>query len=170
MASRILTCVSCTLYLTFLIILTAIGLTSIIVGFVGLGLYIPTLINYNSYSSNSCFVLDHEYDTCHLRNDICYSVMWSVEYTISNRTSQSYMFSTITQIYYSATEALDKLKTYKNNQNYTCYYHKKDSLDVQWNKPSSPRPYLIMMIIGFTLSGLYFIVIGFITVYRCTRR
>lgn len=170
MASRILTFVSCTLYFTLLVILTAIGLTSIIIGFVGLGLYIPTFINYHAYSSNSCLVIDHEYDTCHLRDDICYSVMWSVEYGVSNRTYYRYIFSTITQFYDTPQEALDKLKLYTDKQNYTCYYHKTDVLDVKWDRPSSPRPYLIMMIIGFTLTGTYFIVIGFITIYRCTRR
>jgi len=169
MASRILTVVSCTLYFSFLVILTAIGVTSIIIGFVGLGLYIPTLINYNAYSSNICYVVDHEYDTCHLTNDICYTVMWSVEYPITNQTSEGYIFSSITETYNTPLVALDRLQTYIDGDNYTCYYQKINVLDVKWDKPSSPKPYLIMMIVGFTLTGIYFIVIILIAIYRCTR-
>jgi hypothetical protein len=64
MASRVLTCVSCTLYFSFLVAFTAVGLTAIIIGFVGLGLYIPTSIIYNSLQTNTCLIIDHEYDTC----------------------------------------------------------------------------------------------------------
>ena len=65
MASRILTFVSCTLYLSFLIIITVVGFTSIIIGFVGLGLYISSSLNFNSYNSTLCFVIDYDYDICH---------------------------------------------------------------------------------------------------------
>jgi hypothetical protein len=169
MASRILTIVSCTLYFVFLVILTAIGVTSIIIAFVGLGLYIPTLINYNTYSSNICYVIDHEYDTCHLTNSICYTVMWSVEYRITNQTFERYIFSTITETYNTPVVALNKLQIYEDGDNYTCYYNTINVLNVKWDKPTSPKPYLIMMIIGFTLTGIYFIVIILITIYRCTR-
>jgi len=170
MASRILTCVSCTLYFFCLITLTTIGLTSIIVGFVGLGLYIPTLINYNTYITNVCSVIDREYTICEQQNNICYSVMWSVEYLVLNQTSESYIFSTITETYNTAVKALKDFRTYKENNSYTCYYPKDYVSDVQWNEPSSPTPYLIMMIVGFTLTGLYFIAIGIITIHRCRGR
>ena len=167
MASRILTFVSCTLYFSFLVIFTMIGLTSVIIGFVGLGLYIPTLINSNAYEKNTCFIIDHEYDTCHRQNDLsCYSIMWSVEYTASD----SFIFSTITKIYETPKEALDILKDYKDKGNYTCYHHETQVTDVQWEEPSSPVPYLIMMIVGFSLTGIYLIVIGSIAIHRYRRK
>jgi len=171
MASRILTFVSCTLYFCILCTLTVIGLTSIIIAFIGVGLYIPTLINYNAYSSNNCFVLSHIYDTCQQQSGgTCYSDTWSVQYIVSNRTSQRYQFATITLSFGKATDALNKLKSYLDNNTYPCYYNNKDLMTVKWDAPTSPRPYLIMIIVGFGLSGIYFIVIGFISIYRCQRQ
>jgi hypothetical protein len=174
MASRILTCVSCTLYLSFLVTLTITGLTSIIIGFIGLGLYIPTFINSKAYTANTCLILDHEYDTCRQQNDDsqppCYSITWSVEYTISSSTSEHYTFSSITKFYDSSIEALDELKTFTDQTNHTCYSHNTHNTDVQWEEPKSPKPYLIMMIVGFSLTAMYFIVIGLVALYRYRRR
>jgi hypothetical protein len=170
MASRILTCVSCTLYVCILSILTVIGLTAIVIALIGVGLYIPTLINYNSYISNSCFIISHTYGTCQQQNSVtCFSDMWSVRYSISNRTSQHYLFATITLTFSKSTDALTKLKTYVDNNTYPCYYSSKDTTTVKWDSPTSPRPYLIMIIVGFSLSGIYFIVLAFIGIYRCQR-
>jgi hypothetical protein len=170
MGGRILTLFSCTLYFSILFILTAIGLTSIIIAFVGLGLYIPTSINYNTYINTTCSVLSHEYHVCHQQSGLCYSVKWSVEYPVLNQTSESYLFSNIKQVYDTPIEALNILTIYQDGNNYTCYYNKEEVLTVKWSKPESPGPYLIMMIVGFTLTGIYFIVIGFIVVFRCVRR
>jgi hypothetical protein len=173
MASRILTCVSCTLYFSFLVTLTAIGLISIVVGFIGLGLYIPTFINSKAYTSDTCSILDHDYDPCQQQNDTsdtsCYSVVWSVEYTILVSTSERHKFSTITQNYDTSVEALDNLRIYKVQTNHTCYYLNAHTTDVQWDEPKSPRPYLIMMTVGFGLAAIYFIVIGCVAVCRCRR-
>jgi len=174
MASRIVTCVSCTLYLCFLVTLTIIGLTSVTIGFIGLGLYVPTFINSKAYISNICSIIDHEYDTCRQQNDDsqipCFSIMWSVEYTISNSTYATYKFSTITELYDTSREALDALKIYKDRTNHTCYYHNIQNTNVQWDEPKSPKPYFIMMVVGFSLTGIYFIVIGFVALYRCRKR
>jgi hypothetical protein len=171
MFSRISTVVSCILHFYFLVTITVIGLASIIIGFVGLGMYVPTLINYNSYNKNICYIMDHEYDICTRKNDVsCYSLMWYVEYTVTNQTSDRYMFSTITKFYETPVQALKDLRIYEDKNNYTCYYHQILLRNVQWDQPSSPRPYLIMMIIGFTLAGISFTVIGLITIYRCRNR
>jgi hypothetical protein len=95
--------------------------------------------------------------------------MWSVEYRITNQTFERYIFSTITETYNTPVVALNKLQIYEDGDNYTCYYNTINVLNVKWDKPTSPKPYLIMMIIGFTLTGIYFIVIILITIYRCTR-
>ena len=170
MASRILTCVSCILYFSF----PVIGLIAIVIGFIGLGLYIPIYINSTRYKINTCLIHNHEYDTCYqgksLFQDSCYSIKWSVEYIISNSTSDRFIFSTITQIYRTSIEALDQLKIYKDKNAYTCYYHNIRTADVQWDRPISARPYLIMTIVGFSLTGIYLVVIGFIILYRWQRR
>jgi hypothetical protein len=167
MASRILTCVSCTLYFSFFVTITAIGLTAIVIGLIGLGIYVPTLINYNSYSKSTCYIIDHDYDTCRRQNDIsCYSVMWSVEYIVSNYSSERCIFSTITHTYKTSEEALEEVRIYKDNYNYTCYYHNIYMTDVKWDAPSSPTPYLIMMTVGFALTGIYSVIIGVIALYR----
>ncbi len=170
MASRILTCVSCTLYVCIICTLTVIGLTAIVIAFIGIGLYIPTLINYNSYSSNNCFVISHTYGTCQQQSGAtCFSDMWSVRYIISNRTSQYYVFATITLTFSKSTDALAKLRSYVDNSTYPCYYNNRDKTTVKWDSPTSPRPYLIMIIVGFSLSGIYFIVLAFIGIYRSQR-
>jgi len=168
MASRILTFVSCTLYLSFLIIITVVGFTSIIIGFVGLGLYISSSLNFNSYNSTLCFVIDHDYDTCHQQNeDLCFLIMWSVEYTVPNSdVSDRYIFSTITKTYDTPQKALNDLDSYKDNGTYTSYYHRTHFEDVKWEQPSSPTPYLIMMIVGFALTLIYFVVITSLTIYH----
>lgn len=163
MASRILTFVSCTLYFFLLLNITIIGFASLIVGSVGVGLFIPTLVTYDSYQNNTCLIVDIEYDTC---GDSCYYIMWSVEYYRLNQTSSQYTFSTITQTYNTLDEILQKFLIYKFRSNHTCYYDKTKIVRVQWDEPSSPKPYLIMMVMGFSLTGVYLILITIFYRYR----
>lgn len=96
MTSRILTFVSCTIYFIVLCTLSIIGLTAIVIGIIGLGLYIPTLNHHKEYYENTCAVRAHQYDVCSQRNDLtCYSVEWSVNYIISNQVPERYLFFTI---------------------------------------------------------------------------
>ena len=170
MASRVVTFVSCTLYVTLLIGSTVIGLAPFVIGTIGLGLYIPTSIIYNSYKNNTCFILDLQYDSCnsvhHFFQDTCYSIMWSVEYYIVNSTSNRYVFSTIKQAYPTLEEVFETILRYKERSRHICYYDKTRTADVQWNEPSSPRSYLIMIIIGFSLTGIYLIIVGSFYLYR----
>jgi len=157
MASRILTFVSCTLYLFLLINFTIIGFASFIIGSVGVGLFVPKFITYQAYENSTCFIVDIEHDTC---QDSCYYIMWSVEYYITNITSSQYTFSTITQTYDTADVITDIISVYKVRSNHTCYYDKTQVLRVQWNEPSFPTPYLIMMTVGYSLTGIYLILIA----------
>ncbi|UJR30752.1 hypothetical protein I4U23_018272 [Adineta vaga] len=174
MASRIGIFLSRTAYFTTVLILTVIGLTSIVIGFIGLGLYIPTSKNYQLYSKTICSILDHEYDNCehgiYISPTTCFSIMWSVEYIISNSASDRYVYSTITQIYEKSIEALDKLASYQDNTNHTCYYHQINVTNVQWEEPPLATPYLIMLIVGFSFASVYIFVIGIIIIYRCRSR
>jgi hypothetical protein len=163
MSSRILTFVSCTLYFFLLLNFTIIGFASFILGSVGIGLFIPTLLNYESYQNNTCFIVDLEYDRC---QDSCYYVIWSVEYYILNSPSSQYTFSTISQTFSTLNEAEKTVSVYSDRSNHTCYYDIKQIVRVQWNQPSSPEPYLIMMIVGFILTGIYLIFIGIFYFYR----
>jgi hypothetical protein len=88
--------------------------------------------------------------------------MWSVEYYISGQ----YTFSTITHTYDTFDEISEKAAIYKDRSNQTCYYDKKKFVRIQWNKPSSPKPYLIMVVVGFSFTGIYLIIIGFVYYYR----
>jgi len=153
MASRILTFVSCTLYLFILVNFTIIGFASFIVGSIGVGLYVPTFMTYKSYENTTCFIVDIECDTC---QDSCYYIMWSVEYYISSQ----YTFSTITQTYDTSDEITEIISVYQIRSNHTCYYDKTKVVRVQWKEPSSPKPYLIMMAVGYSLTGIYLILIG----------
>jgi hypothetical protein len=157
MASRIVSFVSCTLYFILLVNLTIIGFASLLVGCIGAGLFKSTSITYDHYKNTTCFIVDMEYDTC---ENSCYYVMWSVEYYISNSTSSQYTFSAITQIHDTSKKILEKVAIYKDLTNHTCYYDKRHLVHVQWDKPSSPTPYLIMMIVGFICTGIYLIFIG----------
>lgn len=159
MASRILTCVSCTLYLFLLISFTIIGFASLIVGAIGVGLYIPTSQTYNNYNNNTCFIVDVKYDAC---IDSCYYITWSVEYHATRR----YSFSTITQTYETLNEVSEQIAIYSDKSNHTCYYDLTQITRVQWTRPPSPTPYLIMLIIGFSLTGIYLILIAFFHCYR----
>jgi len=171
MASRILTCFQCTLPCSIVSTLVVIGLTSAVIGFVGLGLYIPTYINYNAYSENICFILNYEYNECQQENtdsqNTCYSIKWSVEYIISDPVSDRYIFSTITEAYDTSMKALERLKNHRDKTDQTCYYHTVIIGNVQWDKPTSYSPYFIMMIVGFSLTGVYFMVIGILTACPC---
>ena len=174
MASRIRTFFSHTAYFTTVLILTVIGSAAIVIGFIGLGLYIPTLKNYESYAQSICTVIDHEYDNCahgiYISTTTCFSVMWSVQYTVSNSASDSYVFSTITQIYQQSVDALNRLNEYQDNTNYTCYYQKINLTNVQWDEPPLATPFLIMLIVGFSFASVYFVVIGIILICRCRTR
>ncbi|CAF0810602.1 unnamed protein product [Rotaria sordida] len=164
MASRILSFVSCTLYFFFLINFTIIGLTSFIIGVVGIGRFIPTHITYTTHKNTTCFIVDVDYDIC---QDSCYCVMWSIEYHISK--SHKYTFSTIIHIYETLDEALKKITIYNIRTNHTCYYDKTQHVNIRWEKPSSSKPYLIMMIVGFSLTGIYIIIIAVVSFYRSRR-
>lgn len=171
--SQILTLVSCTLYCSVVTIVTIIGLTSIVIGFIGLGLYIPTYTNYYIYSETTCLIIDHEYNECHqgdaAAQNTCYSIMWIVEYMIIDSIPDCYVFSTITETYETSAEALGKLKNYQDKTSPTCYYNPSNTANVQWERPKSSRPFFIMMIVGFSLTGAFFIILGIIIAYRCRR-
>ncbi|CAF0793162.1 unnamed protein product [Rotaria sp. Silwood1] len=164
MASRILTLVSCTLYIFLLVTFTIIGVASLIVGVVGVGRYIPTKAAHRTHKNVTCLIVDVDYDSC---QHSCYYVMWSVEYRVAK--SNKYTFSTIIKKYGTLGEALAKMVNYNVRTNHTCYYNKKKIVHVQWEKPSSSKPYLIMMIVGFTLTGIYIIIITIVSVYRFRR-
>lgn len=169
MTSRILTFVSCTIYFAVLCTLFIIALTAIVVGIIGVGLYIPTVNHYNEYNENTCAVMAHQYDVCSQRNDLtCYSVQWSVEYVIE--TPDRYIFSTIKKTYKTPEAALNQLEYYQDKNNYTCYYDKIDTLDVKWDKPTSPTPFLIMTIVGFVITGINSIIIGTAAIYRWRKK
>lgn len=171
MTSRILTFVSCTIYFVVLCTLSIIGLTAIVIGIVGLGLYIPTVNYYNEYNENICTVLSHHYDICSQQKDLtCYSVEWSVEYNILNETLDQYVFSTIKKTYKTPDDALNQLDYYQDKNNYTCYYDKINVLDVKWDRPTSPTPFLIMVIVGFVITGINSIIIGSVAIYRCRKK
>lgn len=163
MASRILTFVSCTLYFFLLLNFTIIGFASLIVGSVGVGLFIPTLITYDSYKMSTCLIVDIEFDSC---GNSCYYIMWSVEYYLLNQTSNQYIFSTLTETYDTIDDVSKKISSYKIRSNHTCYYDKRQIVQIQWNEPSSPQPYLIMMMVGFSLAVFYLILI---TIFYCYR-
>ena len=171
MSSRILKMVSCTLCFSVVATLTVVGLTSIVIGFVGLGLYIPSYINYKVYTEDTCSILNHQYNECNQETsgsqNTCYSITWSVEYLISDSVSDRYIFSTITETYATSMKALERLKNYQDRYSYNCYYHIVNIATVQWNQPTSSIPYFVMMIVGFSLTGVVFIVVGIIIAYRC---
>ncbi|CAF2518110.1 unnamed protein product [Rotaria sp. Silwood2] len=164
MASRIVTFVSCTLYLFFLVIITIIGLASFIIGIIGVSRFISTHVAWTAHKHVTCLIVDVDYDSC---QDSCYYVMWSVVYHVSK--FNKYTFSTITQTYDTLDVALKKIAIYNVRTNHTCYYHKKQIVNVKWEKPSSPKPYLIMMIVGFSLTGIYIIIIAIVFIYRYRR-
>jgi hypothetical protein len=174
MASRVVTFISCTLYVTLLIGSALIALAPFVVGTIGVGLYIPTSIIYDLYKNNTCFILDLQYDSCNSVNkffqDTCYSIMWSVEYYILNSTSSLYVFTTITKTYPTLEQVLGKIIRYKERSHHICYYDKTHIANVQWNEPSSPTSYLIMIIIGFSLTGMYLIIFGSFYLYRSKRK
>ena len=171
MTSRILTFVSCTIYFTVLCALSIIGLAAIVVGIIGLGLYIPTLNHYNEFKENTCLIITHQYDICSQGNDLtCYSVQWSVEYSIMNELSDRYIFSTIKKTYKTPDEALSQLDSYQDQNNYTCYYDKINTVDVKWEEPTSPTPFLIMTIVGFVITGMNSIILGSVAIYRCRKK
>ena len=159
MASRILTFVSCTLYFFLLFTFTIIGFASFIIGSIGVGFFIPTSRIYNTYKTTTCLIVDVDYDTC---TDSCYYVMWSVEYYISSQ----YTFSTIQKTFDTFNEITEIISIYEDQSNHTCYYDQNQNVRVQWNQPASPQPYLIMIIVGFSLTGIYLILIGFFYYYR----
>lgn len=163
MASRIIACIACTLYFCLLISITIIGFGSMIVGAVGIGLYIPTSTTYDSYKNNTCAIIDVDYDSC---IDSCYYVMWSVKYRVSYGKTRQYTFSTITKTYNTLNEVKKETDIYADNTNHTCYYDQSEVARVQWTRPSSPKPYLIMLIVGFSLTGIYLILIAIIFSYR----
>ncbi|CAF1309047.1 unnamed protein product [Adineta steineri] len=172
MVSRFFSCVSSTVWFFTIAILTITGLTAIVIGLVGLGLYIPISMNYYEYTKSTCSIISHKYEDCQHGNTIslntCFSVMWSVEYILQNSIPDRYIFSTITEIYTDSTVALEELRNYPVHTNHTCYYRTTNTANVQWLEPLSPIPYLVMLVVGFSLTGVYCIVISIIVL--CRRR
>lgn len=154
MASRILTFVSCTVYVFLLLTFTIIGFASFIIGSIGTGLYIPTERTFNTFHNNTCQIVDIDYGPC---QDSCYFIMWSVEFYVSSQ----YVFSTIREKFETDSEMMDKVENYNLLMNRTCFYDETLHVRVQWNQPASSRPYFIMIIVGFSLTGIYLILIGF---------
>ena len=162
MASRILTFFSCTCYLVLLVSLIIIGFASFIVGSIGVGLFIPFSITSNHYKNTTCFIVDVNSDRC---DQSCFDVLWSVEYFIRQGRSSQYLFSTIMKKFDTSTEQTKKVALYTDRTNHTCYYDTREVLRVQWDPPTSPRPFLIMMIVGFSITAVYLISIAIF--YRC---
>lgn len=171
MVCRVLTYVTCTSYFIILCIIFITGLTALVIGIIGLGLYIPTADYFNEYNENSCMILAHQYDLCNQQSATnCYSAQWSVEYDILNESPDRYVFSTIKKKYETPEDALRQLDSYLDKNNYTCYYDKINVLDVKWDKPPSPTPYLIMVITGFVIAGINSIIIASVVIYRWRKK
>ena len=171
MPCRVLTDVTCTLYFMILCTLFIMGLIALVIGIVGLGLYIPTANYSNEYEENSCLILAHQYDLCNqLSASNCYSAQWSVEYNILNQSPDRYVFSTIKKKYKTPEDALNQLDAYLDKKYYTCYHDKVNVLDVKWDKPPSPIPYLIMVIIGFVIAGINSIIMASVVTYRWRKK
>lgn len=162
MASRILTFFSCTCYLFILISITIIGLTSFITGSIGAGLFITFSINAKNYKNTTCFIVDVDYDRC---DDTCFDVLWSVKYRLRNSRSGQYIFSTIIEKFDTLNEQSKNVAFYNERSNHTCYYDKTEVVRVQWEAPTSPQPFFIMMIVGFCVTGIYAICI--VIFYLC---
>ena len=166
MASRILTFFSCTCYLFLLSTITIIGFASFIVGSIGAGLFIPFTITSDNYRNTTCLIVDVDYDRC---EDACFDVLWSVKYRIRNPTFGQQVFSTIIEKFDTLAEQSNNVALYTDRSNHTCYYDKREFVRVQWEEPTSPRPFFIMMIVGFSLTGVYVICIGIFYCYRLNK-
>lgn len=167
-------CASCTFYHVFLVVSTVIAVIGAVIGCVGVGIYIPTNNQYQVYRSTLCSIVDHEYETCqdqmNANQQLCYMIVWSVEYYVSGQTSLDPMFATIKKKYSSASEALAKLNVYRDDTNHTCYYHYIRLTSVEWDLPTSPTPYLIMTIVGFSLVFVYIILMGVTIACYCRKK
>lgn len=145
-----------------------IAVISAVIGCVGVGIFIPTNSQFEVFRSTMCSIVDHEYETCDdqgaSNSGLCYIAIWSVEYKIQGQTRDEPMFATITKKYKTPSEALTKLNVFKDDTNHTCYYHITRLTYVQWDEPASPRPYLIMMIVGYSFVFLYLVLMIFVVI------
>ena len=136
-------------------------------------MFVPTNNYFQAYIKTRCYVLDHQYDTCDGQDEgdqaSCYTNVWSVEFLPMNPPSKDITFSTITSMYSTSGEALQKLRDYPDNTNQTCYHHDVRLTNVQWDSPPSSLPYLLMIIIGFSLVAFYLLVILMCCAYQHRR-
>jgi len=155
------------------ITLGSLAVVALIIGFVGLGLYVTQLQDVKTYKQSDCTVIDQQINdrtcstdqcygssngqTCSTIYYTCYQPAWEVQYEAQGATQTSTINSGQYYDFYSS--AQDTVDDYQIGSEYTCYYDSTAVDNVSWTFPD-PLPYLIMLIVCFAFVGLSCLIVG----------
>eukprot|EP01091_Cochliopodium_minus_P003114 TRINITY_DN12956_c0_g1_i1.p1 TRINITY_DN12956_c0_g1~~TRINITY_DN12956_c0_g1_i1.p1 ORF type:complete len:180 (+),score=14.64 TRINITY_DN12956_c0_g1_i1:77-541(+) len=122
-----------------------------------------------AFESSNCMILSRNINEVYCKRvGNCYQASWHVLYSIGinfgneNRAMISTNVSTIIEgtTYIDKVSATNEENKYTIGSTYDCFYNKNSVRVCQWNKPSSGKGFLAMLLIGIGAIAFSLIIIG----------